>query len=71
VAKLITLLENDPDARPISDDLPALVRTLAAVTSFTLTHDTAFVGRGEDVARAVEIVERLWVSAFWGSGQPD
>ncbi|MDT5017665.1 MAG: hypothetical protein QOD39_3825 [Mycobacterium sp.] len=70
VAKLITLLENDPDARPISDDLPALVRTLAAVTSFTLTHDTAFVGRGEDPVRAVEIVERLWVSAFWGSGQP-
>ena len=70
VAKLITLLENDPDARPISDDVPALVRTLAAVTSFTLSHDSAFVGRGDDPARAVEIVERLWVSAFWGSGQP-
>jgi AcrR family transcriptional regulator len=66
VAKLITLLENDPDARPISDDLPALVRTLAAVTSFTLSHDSAFVGRGEDVARAVGIAERLWLSAFWG-----
>lgn len=70
VAKLITLLENDPDVRPISDDVPALVRTMAAVTAMTLTHDTAFVGRGEDPARAVEIVERLWVSAFWGSGQP-
>ncbi|MBY0286120.1 MAG: TetR/AcrR family transcriptional regulator [Mycobacteriaceae bacterium] len=69
IAKLITLLENDPDARPISDDLPALVRTLAAVTSFTLMHDSAFVGRNEEPARAVDIVERLWLSAFWGSGQ--
>jgi AcrR family transcriptional regulator len=66
IDKLIALLEQDADARPISDDLPALVRTLAAVTSFTLTHDSAFVGRGEDSARAVDIVERLWVSAFWG-----
>jgi AcrR family transcriptional regulator len=66
IDKLITLLEQDSDARPISDDLPALVRTLAAVTSFTLTEDSAFVGRGEDSARAVEIVERLWLSAFWG-----
>lgn len=70
VAKLITLLESDPDARPISDDVPALVRTLAAVTSFTLSHDSAFVGRGDDPTRAVDIVERLWLSAFWGDGQP-
>jgi AcrR family transcriptional regulator len=66
IDKLITLLEQDADARPISDDVPALVRTLAAVTSFTLTQDSAFVGRGQDSARAVEIVERLWLSAFWG-----
>jgi AcrR family transcriptional regulator len=66
IEKLIALLEQDSDARPISDDLPALVRTLAAVTSFTLTQDSAFVGRGEDPARAVDIVERLWLSAFWG-----
>ena len=66
IDKLIALLEQDPDARPISDDLPALVRTLSAVTSFTLTQDSAFVGRGEDPARAVDIVVRLWLSAFWG-----
>jgi AcrR family transcriptional regulator len=66
IDKLITLLEQDSDARPISDDLPALVRTLAAVTSFTLTQDSAFVGRGEDSARAIDIVERLWLNAFWG-----
>ncbi|MDT5237504.1 MAG: hypothetical protein QOF47_3491 [Mycobacterium sp.] len=66
IDKLIALLEQDADARPISDDVPALVRTLSAVTSFTLTQDSAFVGRGEDAARAVDIVERLWLSAFWG-----
>ena len=68
IDKLITLLEQDSDARPISDDVPALVRTLAAVTSFTLTQDSAFVGRGEDSGRAVDIVEKLWLNAFWGSG---
>ena len=68
IDKLIALLEQDADARPISDDLPALVRTLAAVTSFTLTHDSAFVGRGEDPARAIDIVEKLWLTAFWGDG---
>lgn len=66
IDKLIALLEQDPDARPISDDLPALVRTLSAVTSFTLTHDSAFVGRGEDPARAIDIVVKLWLSAIWG-----
>jgi AcrR family transcriptional regulator len=66
IDKLITLLQQDPDARPISDDVPALVRTMAAVTTMTLTHDSTFVGRGQDPARAIDIVERLWLSAFWG-----
>lgn len=64
--KIVTLLEQDADARPISKDLRGLVRTLAATTAMTLTHDSAFVGRGEDPARAVEIVERLWLCALWG-----
>jgi AcrR family transcriptional regulator len=63
--KLVTLVEQDADARPISKDLRGLVRTLAAATAMTLTHDSAFVGRGEDPARAVEIVERLWLAARW------
>lgn len=67
IDKLITLLEQDPDATPISGDLPALVRTLAATTTLTLTQDSTFVGRGQDPTRAVEIVERLWLAAFWGS----
>src|SRR6201991_4045459 len=68
VDKLIALLEQDADAQPISDDLPALVRTLAAVTTMTLMHDSTFVGRGEDPARAINIVERLWLNAIWGGG---
>ncbi len=67
IDKLIALLEQDREARPVSDDLPALVRTLAATTTMTLTKDSAFVGRGSDPARAVDAVERLWVSAIWGS----
>ena len=39
---------------------------MAAVTTMTLTQDSAFVGRGEDPARAVEIVEKLWLNALWG-----
>ena len=53
-----------------SDDLPALVRTMAAVTTMTLTHDSTFVGRGEDSSRAVEIVEKLWLNALWGGSDP-
>ncbi|CAN3128148.1 HTH-type transcriptional regulator EthR [Mycobacterium sp. smrl_JER01] len=68
IAKIVGVVEQDSGARPISDDLPALVRTLVAVTSMTLAHDSAFVGRGDDHARAVEIVERLWQSGLWGAG---
>lgn len=66
IEKLIALLEQDSELRPISDDLPALVRTMAAVTTMTLTLDSTFVGREQDPARAVEIVEKLWLNAMWG-----
>ena len=70
IDKLVALLEQDADARPISDDLPALVRTLAATTTLTLTHDSAFVGRGIDPNRAVDALERLWVAGLWGGSDP-
>jgi AcrR family transcriptional regulator len=66
IAKIVGLVEQDADARPISEDLPALVRTLAATTAMTLSADSAFVGGGEDPRRAVDIVERLWCKALWG-----
>jgi AcrR family transcriptional regulator len=66
IDKIIRLVEQDVDARPISPDVPSLVRSLAATTEMTLTQDSAFVGRGEDPARAIEIVERLWLYGLWG-----
>jgi hypothetical protein len=66
IDKLIALLEQDSEARPISDDLPALVRTLAATTTMTLTQDSAFVGRGGDLKRAIDALEKLWVAGIWG-----
>src|SRR3979409_2449749 len=55
IDKIVTLVEQDSDARPISDDLPALVRTLAATTTMTLIHDSSFVGRGQAPARPGEV----------------
>jgi AcrR family transcriptional regulator len=66
IDKLIALLEQDSELQPISDDLPALVRTMAAVTTMTLTHDSTFVGRGQDHSRAVDVVEKLWLNSMWG-----
>jgi AcrR family transcriptional regulator len=66
IDKIVGLVRQDSGARPISDDLPALVRMLTATTAVTLSHDPAFVGRGTDPARAVEVLERLWLNALWG-----
>ena len=66
IDKIVGLVEQDAGARPISDDVPALVRMLTATTAMTLTHDSAFVGRGQDPRRAVEVLERLWLTALWG-----
>ena len=69
IDKIVALLEQDAEARPISDDLPALVRTLAATTTMTLSRDSAFVGRGSDPGRAVDVLERLWLTALWGGSE--
>lgn len=71
IDKIVGLVQHDAGARPITDDLPALVRTLTATTALTLSHDSGFVGRGDDPARAVDVVYRLWLNALWsGSGEP-
>ncbi len=66
IGQIVGLVEQDGGASPISDDLPALVRTLVATTAMTLSHDSAFIGRGTDPARALDVVERLWLNALWG-----
>lgn len=68
IAKIVGLVEQDAGARPISDDIPALVRTLTSTTAMTLSHDTAFIGRDGEPQRALDIVERMWLSALWGGG---
>ena len=66
VDKIVALVSQDTGARPVSPDIRALVRTLTAVTSMTLSHDSAFVGRDQDPSHAVEIVQRLWQYGLWG-----
>lgn len=53
-------------ANPISDDIPALVRTLGATTAYMLSGDSAFVGPSGDVSRGVQVLEALWRNALWG-----
>ncbi|MBV8346744.1 MAG: TetR/AcrR family transcriptional regulator, partial [Mycolicibacterium sp.] len=66
IDKIVGVVEQDSGARPISADLGALVRTLTATTAMTLAGDSGFIGRGEEPARAVQIVEKLWLTALWG-----
>jgi AcrR family transcriptional regulator len=58
-------------ADPISDDIPALVRVLAATTAQMLSGDTVFVGADGDVQRGVRVLEALWRSALWGGSADD
>lgn len=66
VDKIVGLIDQDTAARPVSPDIRSLVRTLTAVTSMTLSHDSAFVGRKQDPAHAIAVVERLWQYGLWG-----
>jgi AcrR family transcriptional regulator len=57
-------------AHPITDDIPALVRTLGATTAQMLSGDTTYLGPDGDVERGVRVLEALWLNALWG-GSPD
>jgi len=69
IAKIVGVVEQDTGARPISGDLPGLVRILVSTTALTLSRDSAFIGRDGDPQRAIEILERMWLSALWGGGR--
>jgi AcrR family transcriptional regulator len=56
-------------ANPISDDIPALVRTLAGTTALTLGGEPILVGGEGDVERRVRVLEQLWLNSLWGGGQ--
>jgi AcrR family transcriptional regulator len=68
IAKIVGVVEQDTGARPISGDLAGLVRILVSTTALTLSRDSAFIGRDGDPQRAIEVVERMWLSALWGGG---
>jgi AcrR family transcriptional regulator len=59
-------------ANPISDDIPALVRSLAGTTALTLGGEPILVG-GQglqgDVERRVRVLEQLWLNSLWGGGR--
>jgi AcrR family transcriptional regulator len=59
-------------ANPISDDIPALVRSLAGTTALTLGGEPILVGGQAlqgDVERRVRVLEQLWLNSLWGGGQ--
>lgn len=68
IEKIVSVVQKDAGARPISDDVPALVRMLTATTAMTLSRDSAFIGRRSDSGRAVAVLEALWLNALWGGG---
>jgi AcrR family transcriptional regulator len=54
-------------ADPITADVRGLVRTLSATTALTLSGESMFTGPDRDLARAVGVLEKLWLHALWGS----
>ena len=55
-------------ANPISDDIPTLVRTLAATTALMLGGEP-ILAAGGDVERGVRVLEQLWLNSLWGGGR--
>jgi AcrR family transcriptional regulator len=71
IDQIVKIVEDETragTAHPISDDVPTLVRTLAATTGFTLSGDSAFTGTERDMARSVHVLEQLWLYSLWGGG---
>ncbi|MEZ0366512.1 TetR/AcrR family transcriptional regulator [Mycobacterium sp. pUA109] len=58
-------------AHPISDDIPALVRTLGVTTALMLSGDSTFLGPDGDVERGVRVLEALWLHGLWGGAGAD
>jgi AcrR family transcriptional regulator len=69
IDQIIKIVEDElaaGTAHPISDDIPALVRTLGATTALMLSGDATFLGPDGDIARAVRVLEALWLNGLWG-----
>ena len=69
VDKIVKIVEDERaagTARPISDDVPILIRTLGATTVMALSGESAFVGSSAGSDRVVAVLEKLWLSSLWG-----
>ncbi len=69
IDQIIGIVEDERTAgtaHPISDDIPALVRTLAVTTAQMLSGDATYIGPDGDVQRGVGVLEQLWHAALWG-----
>lgn len=69
ITQIIGVVEDElaaGTAHPISDDIPALVRTLAVTTAQMLSGDTTYLGADRDVQRGIRVLEQLWLAALWG-----
>jgi AcrR family transcriptional regulator len=53
-------------ARPLGDDIPALVRTLGVTTALLLSGDESFLGPDRDLQRGVRVLEQLWHAGLYG-----
>lgn len=63
----IVIAEHDAGtARPISDDIPMLIRTLGAATVMALSGESAFLGPDGTAERVVSVLEQLWLTSLWG-----
>lgn len=69
IDQIVTIVDDEltaGTAHPISDDIPALVRTLSVTTALMLSGDTTYLGPDRDVQRGIRVLEQLWLAALWG-----
>ena len=74
INRVVATLRREVDegrATPISHDLQMLVRTLIVTTSSTLAGDFAYLEADGDQARAVNLLEELWLNALWSTSHND
>lgn len=65
VLRLIEAEVRAGTVKPISDDVPTLVRTLLAITALSLTGDPFVVGEDQDIERRMRVLADMWVGSFW------
>jgi AcrR family transcriptional regulator len=69
IDKLVKIFEDERaagTARPLSDDIPALVRALGVTTALMLSGDESFLGPDRDLQRGVRVLEQLWHAGLYG-----